>query len=72
MAALFNDDKSNVAAESPPSVPPGLPSWITSELIEKTLAVWQPYYVERLSTEDAVDMLLSAGRLLNVVTGREA
>jgi hypothetical protein len=70
-------DQSNPGTESPttPTVPAGTPSWITLTLIERTLAAWQPYYQEPLTTEDAVAMILAASYLLptqaNPVTDRE-
>jgi hypothetical protein len=45
------------------NVPAGTPDWITPELIEQTIRVWQPYYQATLTTEDAVTMILSVGRL---------
>lgn len=47
----------------------GAPDWITPELIEKTLLTWQPFYEERLIPEDALEIILSAGRLLEVLSG---
>jgi hypothetical protein len=44
-------------------VPAGTPDWITAELIEATIRVWQPYYVEVLTPEEAVTMIQTAGRL---------
>ena len=49
------------------TVPPGAPSWVTPELIAHTLRVWQPYYREQLIPEDALDMILSVGRIVEVV-----
>lgn len=48
-------------------VPAGAPSWITPELIEDTLRVWQPHYQETLTPEDAVSMLLNVGELFDVL-----
>ena len=50
------------------SVPAGTPSWISRELIERTIRVWQPYYAALLSPEDAVTMILNVGRLFTVVS----
>ena len=44
-------------------VPAGAPDWITPELVEATIRVWQPYYAEILSPEEAVTMIQSVGRL---------
>lgn len=48
-------------------VPPGTPDWITVELIRLTLKVWQKHYKEPLSVQDAVTLLLNAGRLFGVL-----
>jgi hypothetical protein len=50
------------------AVPAGTPEWITPELIRRTLQVWQPYYAERLTPEDAVTMIRSAGELFAVLS----
>ena len=47
----------------------GLPAWISSELIEDTLRVWQPYYEHCLTIDDAVQILLGVDRLLDVLQG---
>ena len=46
-----------------PVVPTGAPAWVTPELIEKTVKVWQPYYEEELIPEDALAIILGAGRV---------
>lgn len=48
-------------------VPPGAPSWVTVELIAQTLRVWQPYYPQQLIPEDALDMILNVGRIVQVL-----
>lgn len=48
-------------------VPAGAPHWITQELIEVTIRVWQPYYETVISPEEATEMILSAGRLFNAL-----
>jgi hypothetical protein len=45
----------------------GIPAWITPELIKDTLQTWQPYYNQQLSEADAVEILQSVGRLLDVM-----
>jgi len=45
------------------------PAWITPELVQRTIEVWQPYYATTLSPEDAVTMILSVGRLYDVLAG---
>ena len=50
--------------DGPPSlVPAGTPEWITPHLIAETIRVWQPYYREVLTPEDAVTMIRNVGRL---------
>lgn len=44
-------------------VPPGIPDWITPRLIAETIRVWQPYYRDVLTPEDAVTMIRNVGRL---------
>jgi hypothetical protein len=50
----------------PSIVPAGTPDWITAELIEQTIRVWQPYYGTLLTHEEAVTMILNVGRLYQV------
>lgn len=54
--------------EAPVAVPPDTPAWITPELIRLTLKVWQPYYAQRLTPEDAVTIVRNAGRLFAVLS----
>ena len=49
-------------------LPPGLPGWVTAELLTMTLEVWQPYYADPLTVDDAAAMLTGAGRLLKMLT----
>jgi len=49
-------------------VPAGTPDWITAELIEATIRVWQQYYAELLSPEEAVTMIQSVGRLYQALS----
>lgn len=48
-------------------LPPGTPEWITPELVEQTVAVWQPRYETPLSIEDAVAILIGSTRLLRLL-----
>lgn len=45
----------------------GLPDWISPDLIEATIEVWQPSYSERLTAEDAIEILLGVGILLDAL-----
>ena len=49
-------------------VPAGTPDWITAELIEQTIRVWQPYYEAVISPEEAVTMIQSVGRLYQALS----
>lgn len=51
-------------------VPAGSPDWITAELVEATIRVWQPYYEAILTPEDAVTMIMGVGRLFEVLSSR--
>lgn len=46
-----------------------VPPWITPELIERTIEVWQPYYETPLSADDAVKMILGVARLYHALAG---
>lgn len=49
-------------------MPSGAPSWVTPELIQKTLEVWQPYYEEDLIPEDALAMIMGASQLFHCLS----
>jgi len=51
-------------------VPAGTPDWITPELVEETIRVWQPYYKDVLTPEEAVTMILDVGRLFDALSSR--
>lgn len=53
-------------------VPAGTPDWITAELIERTIHVWQPFYPTLLTPEEAVTMILNVGRLFDVLSSRSS
>ena len=46
---------------------PGLPQWVTDDWIDETIRVWQPYYKDPLTINDAVEIILSWDRLLKVL-----
>jgi len=52
----------------PSIVPAGTPDWITAELIEQTIRVWQPYYQAIVTPEEAVIMIQSVGRLYQAIS----
>jgi hypothetical protein len=49
-------------------VPAGAPDWITPELVEATIRVWQPYYADVISPEEAVTMIIDVGRLFDALS----
>lgn len=72
MRARRDQSEGGVGRESPQeSLPSGTPEWITPELVEATIRVWQPFYGKaQLSPADAVQILVGTGRLLAVLDGR--
>jgi len=50
----------------PSIVPAGTPDWITPELVEATIRVWQPYYETLLTPEEACKMIVNVSRLFQV------
>ena len=50
------------------TVPAGAPPWITLELIEHTLRVWQPFYESQLISEDALEIILSVDRVSDLLS----
>jgi hypothetical protein len=56
------------APEAWVAVPSGTPAWITAELLAMTIRMWQPYYAERLSPQDAVTIVQNVGRLFGVLS----
>ncbi len=45
-----------------------VPDWLSDELLRKTLEVWQPFYDDPLTEEDAKYIILSVGRLIDIVS----
>lgn len=54
-------------AVAPRRLPAGTPPWITPELVDRTLAVWQLRSREKLTEDDAIQILATVGRLANVL-----
>ncbi|MGB0768093.1 MAG: hypothetical protein ACPGYV_10320 [Phycisphaeraceae bacterium] len=48
------------------------PGWITDALIADTIQTWQPYYDEPLTEQDAIEMLVNVGRLLDLLEADHA
>ncbi len=57
-----------VAEDAARIIPAGTPDWITAELIEKTIRVWQPYYQAVITPEEAVTMIQNVGRLYEALS----
>lgn len=49
----------------PNRVPAGAPEWVTPELIEHTIKVFQPKYNEPLTPETALEMILNTVHLFD-------
>ena len=58
------------ATASGAGVPPGAPRWVTAELIQETIEVWQPHSPERLTEQDALDILLNVTQLFDLLGGK--
>lgn len=63
---------SEPTSKSVVALPAGTPAWVTTELIEQTLTVWQPRYESPLSTEDAVRILVCASQLMRTLVDEGA
>jgi hypothetical protein len=57
----------DLPSADPGDVPPGSPSWVTSDLIADTIRVWQPYYRTPLTSADALEMIMNVGQLFEVL-----
>lgn len=53
-------------------LPAATPDWITVELVEHTLRVWQPYYRDPLSVEDAIGIIRRTASLLRTLSRQKA
>ncbi len=52
-------------------VPAGSPAWITVSLIQHTIKIWQPYYDVQLIPEQAVEIIMGAGRMMDLLSSGE-
>ena len=50
------------------TTPAGAPAWVTPELIEHTLRVWQPFYEYQLIPEDALEIIMSVDRVADLLS----
>jgi hypothetical protein len=60
-------DKPQTSEANEVRVPPGAPAWVTPELIQHTLRVWQQFYEHPLTAQDALTMILSTGRIVEAL-----
>ena len=51
----------------PNVIPAAAPAWVTKQLVEQTLRVWQPYYAQPLTIEDAIDIMQAAAGLFKAL-----
>lgn len=61
-------DHRSPAREGVVALPAGTPAWITPDLVLKTLRIWQPFYQEPLTLDDAVIILSGVGRLFRILS----
>jgi len=40
-----------------------LPDWVSEDLIQKTVEIWQPYYSNGLTRDDAIAIIKNVGGL---------
>jgi len=40
-----------------------LPDWVSEDLIRKTVKIWQPYYLNGLTRDDAIAIIKNVGVL---------
>lgn len=50
----------------------GAPAWISAELIEETMRVWQPYYADPLTVEDAIGIMQAVGQLVQAISSESS
>jgi hypothetical protein len=61
-----------IKVERPPKptcrfrIPAGAPPWVTEEEIAETIWVWQPFYEQPLTEDDALEILVNVRSLLDV------
>lgn len=42
-----------------------LPDWVSDELLQKTLEIWQPYYPNQLTRDDAIAIINNVGGVID-------
>lgn len=62
------DSRAHLHEPQSVQVPAGAPTWITAELIEHTLQIWQPFYEEQLIPEQAMEIIMGMGRMVDLLS----
>ncbi len=52
----------------PLTIPSGAPPWVTVELLEHTIRVWQDFYQDQLISEDALAIIMGADRMFELLS----
>lgn len=60
-------DEQSAQGKALPTMPPGTPEWVTPGLVRLTQKVWEPRYGKPLSVEEAITIVLNAGRLFELL-----
>ncbi len=42
-----------------------LPDWVSDDLLQKTVEIWQPYYPDQLTREDAIAIINNVGGVID-------
>jgi hypothetical protein len=42
-----------------------LPDWVSDELLQKTIEIWQPYYPNQLTRDDAIAIINNVGGVID-------
>lgn len=63
------NEPSEVAEDATEDTLPDAPPWVTQDLIDYTIQVWQPRYETPLSDADAIEIIAAAYELLRAFAG---
>lgn len=69
--ATRSSRKSAQQSSTTVDVPSGAPTWVTPELIAHTLRVWQRFCEQPLTPEDALEIIMGAGQLIQSFSGNQ-
>jgi len=62
-------EPSEVAEDATEDALPDAPPWVTQDLIDYTIQVWQPRYKTPLSDAEAIEIIAAAYELLRAIAG---